>query len=79
MEESNVIEEYKKSSMGRRNECIKNKEKLNDFGRFKLYYIKGQFKKKVASELLELRAKEKSMDIKRLIKRKQSRNVSHPS
>eukprot|EP01084_Bolivina_argentea_P138361 243603_1 len=47
-EKSNVIDQYNKSSMGRRNLCIKKKEKLNDFGRFKLYYIKGQFKKAVS-------------------------------
>merc|ERR1712154_721335 len=45
-QESDVINEYKKSSMGRRNTCIQKKQDLNDFGRFKLYYIKGQFKKK---------------------------------
>mmetsp|Transcript_43496 Transcript_43496/g.38724 ORF Transcript_43496/g.38724 Transcript_43496/m.38724 type:complete len:207 (+) Transcript_43496:139-759(+) len=78
VEESNVVEEYKKSTMGRRNECIKAKQALNDFGRFKLYYFKGQFKKQVAEELLKLRAKEKNIDVKELIKQKNTRRNVHP-
>eukprot|EP00483_Globobulimina_turgida_P004144 UN04152 len=31
-EESDVINEYSKSAMGRRNLCIKKKQQLNDFG-----------------------------------------------
>ena len=64
--------------MGRRNECIKAKQDLNDFGRFKLHYFKGQFKKQVAEELLKLRAKEKNIDVKELIKQKNNRKNAHP-
>ena len=78
-DESSVIEQYKKSSMGRRNECIKRKQELNDFGRFKLYYYKGQFKKKVASELLELRAAQKDIEVKELLKQKRNRRNTHPA
>ena len=77
-QDTNLINEYKKSSMGRRNECIKKKQDLNDFGRFKLYYIKGQFKKAVASELLKLRADQKKIDVKELIQQKQNRKNAHP-
>eukprot|EP01084_Bolivina_argentea_P282283 483156_1 len=64
--------------MGRRNLCIKKKEKLNDFGRFKLYYIKGQFKKAVSKELMKLRAEQKKIDIKELIQKKKNRQSHHP-
>eukprot|EP01083_Nonionella_stella_P003506 10072_1 len=77
-EKSNVIDQYNKSSMGRRNLCIKKKEKLNDFGRFKLYYIKGQFKKAVSKELMKLRAEQKKIDIKELIQKKKNRQSHHP-
>merc|ERR1712233_106613 len=63
---------------GRRNTCIKKKEKLNDFGRFKLYYIKGQFKKAVSRELMKLRADQKKIDVKELIQQKRNRKNAHP-
>jgi len=77
-EESDVLNEYKKSAMGRRNTCIKKKEKLNDFGRFKLYYIKGQFKKAVSRELMKLRADQKKINVKELIQQKRNRQNTHP-
>merc|ERR1712129_510206 len=58
--------------------CIQNKEKLNDFGRFKLHYIKGQFKKKVARELMILRAAQKKIDVKVLYAQKRKRQHTHP-
>mmetsp|Transcript_37829 Transcript_37829/g.60629 ORF Transcript_37829/g.60629 Transcript_37829/m.60629 type:complete len:219 (+) Transcript_37829:45-701(+) len=78
-EQSDVINEFGKSAMGRRNNSIKKKEALNDFGRFKLYYIKGQFKKAVARELLKLRAEEKKIDVKKLVEQKQKRKQAHPA
>jgi len=42
---ANVVDAWRKSITGHRHECIKRKERLNDFGRWKLYFIKGQFKK----------------------------------
>merc|ERR1712154_632562 len=75
-EESDVLNEYKKSAMGRRNTCIKKKE--NDFGRFKLYYIKGQFKKAVSRELMKLRADQKKINVKELIQQKRNRQNTHP-
>jgi ribosomal protein L14E/L6E/L27E len=47
---------WRKSEAGRRHETQRRRASLNDFGRWKLYYVKGQFKKAVASELLKLRA-----------------------
>merc|ERR1712244_10070 len=60
------------------NTCIKKKEKLNDFGRFKLYYIKGQFKKAVSRELMKLRADQKKINVKELIQQKRNRQNTHP-
>eukprot|EP01084_Bolivina_argentea_P076985 139561_1 len=77
-QESDIINEYKKSAMGRRNTCIEKKQELNDFGRFKLYYVKGQFKKAVAKELMKLRADKKKIDVKELIQQKRNRQNTHP-
>ena len=79
VDESNVMEEYRKSGMGRRNECIRRKEDLNDFGRFKLYYVKGQFKKAVSKELMKLRAAQKNIDVKELVDQKRRRQEVHPT
>jgi len=78
VEETDVVNEYNKSAMGRRNLCIQKKEKLNDFGRFKLYYIKGQFKKAVSKELMKLRAEQKKIEVKELYKQKTKRKNTHP-
>lgn len=51
-----VLKHWRKSEMGRRNECIKRKEKLNDYGRFKLYFLQRAFKKEVAKEIMKMRA-----------------------
>eukprot|EP00483_Globobulimina_turgida_P001994 UN01996 len=77
-EESNVINEYNKSAMGRRNVCIKKKQALNDFGRFKLHFIKGQFKKAVSRELMQLRADQKKIDVKELMKKESIKKSTHP-
>merc|ERR1712244_134636 len=73
VDESDFLAEYNKSSMGRRNACIRKREQLNDFGRFKLFYVKGQFKKAVSKELLKLRAAQKQIDVKTLIAQKRRR------
>merc|ERR1712032_672691 len=78
VEETGVVNEYNKSVMGRRNMCIQNKQKLNDFGRFKLHYIKGQYKKAVAKELMILRAAEKKIDVQELYAQKKRRANTHP-
>merc|ERR1712187_329693 len=78
VEETGVVNEYNKSVMGRRNMCIQNKQKLNDFGRFKLHYIKGQYKKKVAKEVMTLRAAQKKIDVKELYAQKRRRKAVHP-
>merc|ERR1712048_1354317 len=68
VEETGVVNEYNKSVMGRRNMCIQNKQKLNDFGRFKLHYIK----------LMTLRAAQKKIDVKELYAQKRRRKAVHP-
>eukprot|EP01084_Bolivina_argentea_P142540 250398_1 len=78
VDETDVVEQYKKSAMGRRNECIKRREALTDFGRFKLHFVKGQFKKAVAKELLKLRAEQKKITVKELQKQKRNRANTHP-
>merc|ERR1719245_253232 len=78
VDESDFSAQYSKSSMGRRNACIRKREQLNDFGRFKLFYVKGQFKKAVSKELLKLRAAQKQIDVKTLIAQKRRRLDTHP-
>merc|ERR1712228_789503 len=69
VEETDVVNEYHKSAMGRRNLCIQKKEKLNDFG---------QFKKAVSKELMKLRAEQKKIEVKELYKQKSVRKNTHP-
>merc|ERR1712087_451693 len=76
LDESGFAEACAKSSRGRRNECIRKREQLNDFGRFKLYLIKQQFRSAVKNELLRLRAAQKKMPLKRFVK--QQRRDTHP-
>merc|ERR1719245_1113141 len=78
VDESDFSAQYSKSSMGRRNACIRKREQLNDFGRFKLFYVKGQFKKAVAKELMTLRAAQRKMPVKELIAQKRRRLNTHP-
>jgi len=56
VQKSRVLSLWRKSDAGRRHETQRRRASLNDFGRWKLHFIKGQFKKAVASELLKLRA-----------------------
>jgi len=53
---SKVKSVWRQSSAGRRDLCVRSRENLDDFGRFKLHYLKGQFKRAVAKELFNLRA-----------------------
>lgn len=84
--ETNVVELWGKTCAGRRNLCIKKKEALNDFGRFKLYFIKGKFKKRVAREMLILRAAQltekskgkKQVTVSQLRSLKRRRLNTHP-
>jgi len=57
---SNIKQIWEKSAPGRRDLCMRRVVKLNDFGRFKLHFVKGQFKKAVAQELLKLRAEKET-------------------
>jgi len=70
---SKVKDAWKKSAPGRRDLCIRRVGKLNDFNRFKLHFIKGQFKKAVAQELLKLRAAKESEKKKKPITEAQIR------
>lgn len=56
VQKAGIIRAWRKSEAGRRHETQRRRAALTDFGRWKLYYVKGQFKKAVASELLNLRA-----------------------
>jgi len=82
---SKIKEIWKKSPPGRRDLCMRRVSKLNDFGRFKLHFIKGQFKKAVAHELLKLRAEKESEKKKKKItstqiyKREVVRKQVHPT
>merc|ERR1712157_128239 len=79
VEATQVRDAYNKSVMGRRNQCIQAREELNDFGRFKLHFIKGKYKKAVARELMKLRAEQKGVDVKELYAAKKRRAEVHPA
>jgi len=86
VEVSNVKDSWGKSAPGRRASCVRRLNKLNDFTRFKLYFIKGEFKRRVAKELLTLRAQKESADKTKkpitpaeLRKREQVRLHIHPT
>jgi len=51
-----VMEHYKQSVMGRRDACIQRLDKLNDYGRFKLHFLRLHFKKQVSSEIWKMRS-----------------------
>lgn len=51
-----VLEHYKKSVMGRRDSCIQRMERLNDYGRFKLHFLRLHFKKEVSGEIWKMRS-----------------------
>merc|ERR1712154_717615 len=70
VDESDFLAEYNKSALGRRNACIRKREQLNDFGRFKLFFVKGQFKKAVSKELLKLRAAQRNISVAKLVQQK---------
>ena len=72
-----VMKHFRNSMVGRRNECIKRKEELNDFGRFKLYYIRGNFKKLVAGELMKLRSVAAGVPVKQLNNKRVRREATH--
>jgi len=76
---TNVVNEWRNSTTGRRHECIKRKERLNDFGRWKLYFVKGQFKKAVQKEVVRLRAEQKKITPKEYVKQKAERLQTHPT
>jgi len=84
-EASNVKAIWQKSPPGRRDLCMRRLGTLNDFSRFKLHYIKGQFKKAVSKELLKLRAEKESEKKKKPIseaelrKRESVRLHIHPT
>ncbi|ETO30720.1 60S ribosomal protein L14 [Reticulomyxa filosa] len=85
VEDSKIKEIWESSATGRRHLCMRRVEQLNDFGRFKLYFVKGQFKKAVAKELLKLRAaeestrKKKTVTVAQLRERESARLKIHPT
>jgi len=74
----NVVELWKKSAAGRRNECIQRREQLNDFGRFKLYFIRQKFRNTVNGELHKLRAEAMGISPQELRDRQTRRRAQHP-
>jgi len=72
-EASQVKGVWAKSAPGRRDLCMRRLGTLNDFSRFKLHFIKGQFKKAVSKELLKLRAEKESEKKKKPISEAQLR------
>merc|ERR1712192_35847 len=44
VDESDFLAEYNKSAQGRRNACIRKREKLNDFGRLSCFTSKGSLR-----------------------------------
>mmetsp|Transcript_7544 Transcript_7544/g.9367 ORF Transcript_7544/g.9367 Transcript_7544/m.9367 type:complete len:207 (+) Transcript_7544:61-681(+) len=77
--DTELIKKYKESAMGRRNECIKKKELLNDFERFKLYFIKKKFQNQVSNELITLRANKAGIKPSELKKKEYSKLGINPT
>jgi len=78
IDKSDVVSQWRQSVTGRRNECITKLGRMNDFERFKFYYIRGQFRKAVAHELQRLKAEKRKVSVKDSILRHKVKEQAHP-
>jgi len=77
VKEFEVLKHWAQSKMGRRNKAILRKQELDDFGRFKLFVIKMEFHRQVASELYKLRAAASGKTVQQLRDREMARKSVH--
>jgi len=74
-----VMEHYKKSVLGRRDSCIQRTEKLNDYGRFKLHFLRLHFKKEVSGEIWKMRSAFTGKPVEQLKGNQVRRSAVRPS